>query len=474
MKLFKEVAIQRFTPPTCTLELQTTRSRFEKEKKPLPENVRFELRFDDPRLPDDQQVSMTGTQSQLDRLCEVVNNYIQTFLEQTFRKGLNCAEAPYYQSSLLPETILFAPSDSLSLHPKGLLNHIFCFGLLDSGSIANPMLELSTSQLFDLATALENYSHELRQQANTQPIAQEKPYWVWTGTALISLVALGLIGMGLREFYGDQQDPNPIAANLPVRSKFNFTEVLPPIPPAPSKQPIPNPSLAPSLAVRDPLPPPNTVQAVASPSRNPNVTLTTPPLRVLPPPPVVPPAPPSVTIASNPIQGNNMMVIPNPPSAQGQTPLPILPPNNSSTVGLTTPTLSPPPALPPLPANQQRLTPQPSPSTLTINPITPPPPSNNNYNLLDAIPQVAEARQYFQEKWQPPEDLTQTLEYRLLIKPDGSLDQSIPLGKAASLYLAKLPMPSPGTPFVSPLKVEGEQTVRLVLSPNGSVKTFLE
>lgn len=168
------------------------------------------------------------------------------------------------------------------------------------------------------------------------------------------------------------------------------------------------------------------------------------------------------------------MIIPNPPTAQKQPPLPILPPNNSSTVGLTTPTLSPPPALPPLPANQQRLTPQPSPSTLTINPITPPPPSNNNYNLLDAIPQVAEVRQYFQKKWQPTEDLTQTLEYRLLIKPDGSLDQSIPLGKAASLYLAKVPMPSPNTPFVSPLKVDGEQTVRLVLSPNGNVKTFLE
>ena len=70
--------------------------------------------------------------------------------------------------------------------------------------------------------------------------------------------------------------------------------------------------------------------------------------------------------------------------------------------------------------------------------------------------------------------MTQTLEYQLLIKPDGSLDQSIPLGKAATLYLAKLPLPAQGTPFLSPLSTADEQTLRLVLSPNGRVKTFLE
>jgi hypothetical protein len=101
-------------------------------------------------------------------------------------------------------------------------------------------------------------------------------------------------------------------------------------------------------------------------------------------------------------------------------------------------------------------------------------PTNNNTNLLDTIPQVAEIRNYFQEKWQPPDNLSQTLEYRLRIKSDGSLDQSIPLGKAASLYLSHVPMPNQGQKFVSPLPMPEEQTVRLVLSPNGTVKTFLE
>jgi hypothetical protein len=160
-----------------------------------------------------------------------------------------------------------------------------------------------------------------------------------------------------------------------------------------------------------------------------------------------------------------MMVIPS-SGGNKQASFPILPPNNGTIVGLAAPSLSSQPILPPLssvspPASQ-----------------LPPPLSNNSpqnqYNLLDTIPQVAEARQYFQERWQPPEDLTQTLEYQLLIKPDGSLDQSIPLGKAATLYLAKLPLPAQGQPFVRPLSTPNEQTLRLVLSPNGRVRTFLE
>ena len=143
-------------------------------------------------------------------------------------------------------------------------------------------------------------------------------------------------------------------------------------------------------------------------------------------------------------------------------------------VGLTAPSLPSQPVLPPLssvprqdPANQL----PPPLSAIASNSNNP---AQNQYNLLDTIPQVAEARQYFQERWQPPNDLTQTLEYQLLIKPDGSLDQSIPLGKAATLYLAKLPLPAQGTPFLSPLSTPDEQTLRLVLSPNGRVRAFLE
>jgi len=453
MKLFApKVALQRYTPPTCTLEVRETRSRW--EGKDIHKNGRFALYFDDPRLPEEKQVSMEGDQQQLDRLCEVVNNYVQNFLEQTFSQGLDYPESPCYNAA--KESILFAPSDSLSLAPKGLLTHTFCFGLLESVSLPNPMMELSTSQLFDLTNALEAYRQDALRQNNVKPA--EKNVGDWMGTALIGLVAIGLVGIGLKVVQSNDQRVESLSQIPPIKSQFSLVEILPPVPPAPSGKPVPNLSLASKLSVRDPLPVPDTVQAMATPPRNPTVNLAVPPLRVLPPNPIV--APPQIAIAS-PNNTGSIIAIPSTP-ANNQASFPILPSNSGSMVGLTAP---------PLPS-QSSVSPSQLPPPLSA--IAPNNPSQNQYNLLDTIPQVAEARQYFQERWQPPNDLTQTLEYQLLIKPDGSLDQSIPLGKAATLYLAKLPLPDQGKPFLSPLSTPDEQTLRLVLSPNGRVRTFLE
>jgi hypothetical protein len=93
---------------------------------------------------------------------------------------------------------------------------------------------------------------------------------------------------------------------------------------------------------------------------------------------------------------------------------------------------------------------------------------------LDTIPQVGEVREFYQRQWQPPEDQSQTLEYRLQISPDGMVKKTVPLGRAASLYLAQLPQPAAGEPLVSPLGAEKVETIRLVLTRLGDVKTFLE
>jgi hypothetical protein len=105
---------------------------------------------------------------------------------------------------------------------------------------------------------------------------------------------------------------------------------------------------------------------------------------------------------------------------------------------------------------------------------TTPTPTSETSTLLDTIPQVTEVRQYFQQRWQVPEGLKQTLEYRLVLNPDGTLKRIIPLGKAADIYLDRTPMPLLGEAFVSPLPLSSPQTIRLVLSPNGKVRTFLE
>jgi hypothetical protein len=93
---------------------------------------------------------------------------------------------------------------------------------------------------------------------------------------------------------------------------------------------------------------------------------------------------------------------------------------------------------------------------------------------FDTIPQVAEARQYFQQRWTPPQGLTQTLEYTLVVGANGSIQRTVPLGQAAGDYVDRTGMPLTGEPFVSAIKSGRNPKIRLVLSPDGTVKTFLE
>jgi len=95
-------------------------------------------------------------------------------------------------------------------------------------------------------------------------------------------------------------------------------------------------------------------------------------------------------------------------------------------------------------------------------------------SLLDSIPQVAEARSFFQQRWQPPKDLTQTLEYSLQLNPDGSIQRIKPLGKASGNYIDRTGMPLLGEPFVSAVQSGGSPTIRVVLTPDGKVQTFLQ
>lgn len=94
------------------------------------------------------------------------------------------------------------------------------------------------------------------------------------------------------------------------------------------------------------------------------------------------------------------------------------------------------------------------------------PPSNSTSQLL-------EVRTYFQEKWQPPEDLKQHLEYQLLINADGTLNQITPLGIISETYLSRLPLPESNEDFVSPSPKKQPQKMRLVFPPNGNIQTFL-
>ena len=93
---------------------------------------------------------------------------------------------------------------------------------------------------------------------------------------------------------------------------------------------------------------------------------------------------------------------------------------------------------------------------------------------IPQTPQLAEATSYFRQKWQSPPELKQTLEYRLIIARDGSIMRIVPIGKASEIYLDRSNIPLMGEPFVTALEDSQSLTIRLLLSPDGEVRTFLE
>jgi hypothetical protein len=100
--------------------------------------------------------------------------------------------------------------------------------------------------------------------------------------------------------------------------------------------------------------------------------------------------------------------------------------------------------------------------------------NTDNTKLFDVIPQVAEVRNYLKERWHPPASFTETLQYSLILDTDGSIQRILPLGTGAVKYLSRAGMPIPGEPFVSGLKGGSNPIIRVVLSPDGNVETFLE
>jgi hypothetical protein len=85
-----------------------------------------------------------------------------------------------------------------------------------------------------------------------------------------------------------------------------------------------------------------------------------------------------------------------------------------------------------------------------------------------------DVKKYFQNKWQPPEILKQSIEYRLNFSQNGSLTKITPIGQVAIIFLDRTQMPLLGEKIASSFTDADQVTVRLILSPNGNVQTFNE
>jgi hypothetical protein len=499
MKLFSDTLIRRYTPPTCTLEIWAKPSALSFwSDRQLVKDLRFELCFDDPRRLDHEKIAIRGDRSQLEALSLVVGDYVQCFLQPSSFRIPVAAETlalphPLEISKECPSRLENLRSRSLTspapptLKSKGLLFHELCLGSLATET-ALTSVRLSVSQLFDLAEVLEQSSLEIAALPALEREKKRRNLPIWAGAAAATVLAVGLAMVGTR-VYQASKDTNIVATEsenpTAPAPQTDSPTVIPPAPVAPS-EPVPTPTLPPALASREKLPPP---PAVGSNQTSNKVSV----------PPVLPPPPSSSTKTSTPpvtastpktssSEQTTIAVVPNETSKQPKTPV-----NNTSkrpTVQTTQgdrtsklPELTPlqPQArrgseapLDPSAANSSKPNGQTAPAdaeTTTAYNST----ARERDNLLDTIPQVAEARQYFQSRWQVPEGLKERLEYRLTVNQAGEVARIVPLGRAANVYLDRTQMPLLGTQFVSPLTAKNQQaTFRLVLSPDGSVKTFLE
>lgn len=530
--------LRRYTPPTCTLEIRAKSSPLSRwVGQSVLKDLRFELRFDDPRKPEDKRVTIRGDRTDLEVLYEAVNRYVQDLLDpsptqlslalgtpataagstpdENHSRDVNAHPLPDVNPSApvagqAPEEELDKSDNSSSLSspesnpklrtlkprtlpteiyllPRGLTAHDLFLGRLateESGQV----VDLSVLQLFDLATALDEYAGDVVALPNlNNPLSWKKGVPAWTPTAAAVLLAVGVTAAGVK-FLNPRYTQQEAAARKGGQqsSQTGQTQIASGVPAAPTSplqiSPLPTPVLPPPLASSPTLPPPSPVIVPSPPtlgnapvSQRPSPTLDPSPRNtdILPKAATPAPVPGSATSSTNPTltsKGGS-------PSSAKEAPTQSKTPRD-----LTTP--------PPLPTNFPSLNPTPSPPPNLIDPAVSPPasgtrsatpsaesaPANNggDSKLSDIIPQVAEARNYFQERWKPPAELTQTLEYSLTLDTDGSIQRILPLGKTADEYIDSTGIPKPGDRFVSPVAGGGNPIIRLVLTPDGKVQTFLE
>ena len=524
--------LHRYTPPTCSLQIVALNSPVSRRTGQSERHqVRFELSFDDPRS-QHQQVNIQGNSDQLEALHEAVTTYVQNLLKSSPERfnAVFSAQAP---PSLDPavsstpqaldlsnsqdsssEQLLDSSPASASKEPiaargkiflqpgTGILHNLFLGPLASKES--GPVIQLSMLQLFDLATALDAYAADRVVVPVVPGLSRSMPTAgpsAWAGIAAVLLVGVGLTTAVLTLNRSDdrQQTVNknatgsstkeqqPIAlqpSSLPTLGAspppLSSPESLPSFPPLGSIVPSPSPSTPTAIAPQTPLALPS-----APPARAPQTPLVisgAPPLAPDPTPVIpIPRITPGSPILINPIPRQDSSVsIPGEattPTTNGvQPPIPVAPPS----IAIPSPSLQLTPPNSKLEAalseTSGKPTAQQSPNSAQTQSrstsATSNEPKDTAFNNIP--PQVAEARDYFNQRWEPPTSLRQTLEYSLVLDVDGTIQRIEPLGQAARNYVDRTGMPLIGERFVSGNKNGQNPRIRVVLAPDGKVQTFLE
>lgn len=514
--------LRRYTPPTCTLEIVAKSSPLSRwVGQSVLKDLHFELRFDDPRHSEEQRITIRGDRTDLEVLYDTVNSYVQDFLDpssiqlpltiQTPTSGSRADDdgtgdaRPLPKSDLTYSNSLTAQasepggadsslarhqetnpkvrtlkpriSTQIYLQPKGLLNHHLFLGELATAE-SGPVVDLSALQLFDLATALDEYATEVVALPNLNRSLKTVPAWSRVAAAVVLAVGVTTAAIKFLDQPYSQQEASAPGANSQSSPAETPIAAIPTVPSTlVSPSPIPTPALPPTLAASPTLLPPTPVAIPTLPAQTaPPVAQTQRQAFSISPPP------PRTAASSRPPAPGLIASIPAPSAPRAASaPAPAGNTQAQKTTPRTPATPFPLPSLPPLapnsaPANvttaEQGVSESDNRSTAAGAAINQSAPAGSR--LSDTIPQIAEVRNYLQQRWQPPSGLTQTLEYTLWLDRDGSILRIEPRGKAAGDYLDRTGIPQPGAPFVSPVAGEREPKIRVVLTPDRQVQTFPE
>ncbi|MES1025716.1 DUF4335 domain-containing protein [Gloeocapsa sp. BRSZ] len=484
MTLSNLQVLRRYTPPTCTLEIIAPQSPLSRwAGRTVATQLRFHLHFDDPRSPE-QRVQITGDREQLEALHQAVAVYVQELLSQSpaqFTAQLaSQTTAAESTTSVANSQIVISPANSsdspparaqqIFLKPGTGLSHTLFLGPLATPT-TGPVVQLSVLQLFDLATALDEFEADIvaLPSLNQRRVSTTPPAWATIAAGLTLAVGIFAVLQQLNRPVQQQtatnnqiaEDPQQLAAQPSPLPPLSSLDTLPPPPPAGSPVPVPN---APLPAIPVPNASPPTESTAAAPS-------STLPGRTTPAPQttVINPGSPNQTVTGS--AGNTA---PQQPGTGNSAPTIAIPsplaqlnaPNPGSQAAIQTQRTAPAPEAP------QR---QAANTTAAVrSPNIPPPPAPSQPTSLDNISQVAEARQFFQRRWEPTAAVKQTLEYSLLLDVDGTIQRIEPLNQAARDQIDRTGMPLIGEPFVSPITDGKVARIRVVLTPDGKVQTFLE
>jgi hypothetical protein len=483
-------SFKRYTPPTCTLEIYHPHFWGNWGAKTFPPQFSFQLHFDDPRLPKNDKSIILGDRNLLERLRERINEYISKYLESDSLEGesLTCA---------LP---LDNQEEFISISRDSAYRHRLFYQCFFPKEETLEVI-LTNTQLFDFVNALSAYHRDA-----TKPIFDKGESMASHIGLSITITALAFaLGGGIWWRYERQMaDTIPIDRTTEIIPS-NIEDVIPPTPLDGNTLPsIVAPEVPENLKNREPLlPPPATITQ--------------------------PPQPENTNIANNSIENSNNNLAPSPqanliivppPPAPAISNLPSPPPLDTATPNIislqpspsaVTPSFQPtkpltPPSPPQYPSRLSTLPTLQSNNSEVATTAKLPKPSNNlapainslnsvSPNVIENSPQFSQqisrldsslndkksggivssdVKQYFEGKWQPPENLRQSIEYRLKFNQNGSLAKVTPVGQVAIVFLDRTGIPLLGEKITSSFADQEQVTVRLILSPNGNVQTFHE